>query len=66
MDKITYTLMDPDRPAIVVIFVGQHSHPPWAEEKPDREAKQDLEKVLEAFGVIGATAEQLDNGKPYH
>jgi hypothetical protein len=66
VDKITYTSTDPGRPFIVVIFVGQHSHPPWAEEKPDQEAKKDLEKVLEAFGVLGATAEQLDNGKPYH
>lgn len=45
------------------MFEGQHNHPPWPEEKPTQEAKLDLQKCLDAFGIFGATAEKLDNGK---
>lgn len=60
--KIVYTSLDEKRPIVIVIFEGQHSHPPWPEEKSTQEAKVDLQKCLEAFGIYGATAEKLDNG----
>jgi hypothetical protein len=30
------------KPKVVVIFKGHHSHPPWPEEKPTKEAMEDL------------------------
>ena len=47
---------------MIVMFEGQHTHPPWPEEKAVQEAKVDLQKCIEAFGIYGATAERLDNG----
>jgi hypothetical protein len=55
-------LKDPAKPKVVMIFKGQHSHPPWPEEKPTYEAKEDLRHCLEAFGITGATAGRVDNG----
>ena len=60
--KIVYTSTDRNRPIIVVMFEGRHNHPPWPEEKPMQEAKSDLQKCLDAFGIFGATAEKLNNG----
>jgi hypothetical protein len=60
--KIVYTSKDPSTPKVVVIFESHHSHPPWPEEKPNQEAKEDLKRCLEAFGILGATAHQVDNG----
>jgi hypothetical protein len=60
--KIVYASLDEKRPIVVVIFEGRHTHPPWPEEKAVQEAKVDLQKCLEAFGIYGATAEKLDNG----
>lgn len=60
--KIVYTSTDRNRPIIVVMFEGRHNHPPWPEEKPTQEAKSDLQKCLDAFGIFGATAEKLNNG----
>jgi hypothetical protein len=60
--KIVYTSTDRNRPIIVVMFEGWHNHPPWPEEKPTQEAKSDLQKCLDAFGIFGATAEKLNNG----
>ena len=60
--KIVYTSTEADRPIVVVLFEGRHTHPPWPEEKPTQEAKADLQKCLDAFGIYGATAEKLDNG----
>jgi hypothetical protein len=61
--KIVYTSTDYNRPVIVVMFEGRHNHPPWPEEKLTQEAKSDLQKCLDVFGIFGATAEKLDNGK---
>jgi hypothetical protein len=58
-----YTSKDPLKPRVVVIFKGRHSHPPWPEEKPTREAMDDLNRCLEAFGILGATAAKVDNGE---
>ena len=44
------------------MFEGRHNHPPWPAEKVTQEAKADLQKFLDAFGIYGATAEKLDNG----
>lgn len=60
--KIVYTSLDEKRPIVIVMFEGRHTHPPWPEEKAVQEAKVDLQKCLEAFGIYGATAEKLDNG----
>jgi hypothetical protein len=46
-----------------VIFQGLHSHPPWPEEKPSTAAKDDLQRCLDAFGILGATADRIDNGE---
>ena len=32
------------------MFEGRHSHPPWPAEKVTQEAKDDLQKCLDAFG----------------
>ena len=63
--KIVYTSKDPAKPKVVVIFEGRHSHPPWPEEKPTHEAKEDLRRCLKAFGITGATAGKLDNGQAF-
>ena len=60
--KVVYTSVDRDRPFVVVMFEGRHNHPPWPEEKPTQEAKQDLQKCLEALGILGVTAEKLNSG----
>ena len=60
--KIIYTSLDIKKPIIILMFEGQHNHPPWPAEKVTQEAKMDLQKCLEAFGIYGATAEKLDNG----
>jgi hypothetical protein len=60
--KIIYTSLDIDKPIIVLMFEGRHNHPPWPAEKVTQEAKVDLQKCLEAFGIYGATADKLDNG----
>lgn len=60
--KIVYTSLEPEKPFVVVIFEGRHTHPPWPEEKPTQEAKADLQKCLSAYGIFGATADKLDNG----
>ena len=62
--KIVYTSLEPSRPIVVVMFRGKHSHPPWPEEKLNKDAKADLHKCIEAYGILGATAEKLDNGEP--
>lgn len=49
----------------MIIFEGRHNHPPWPAEKVTQEAKADLQKCLDAYGIYGATAEKLDNGKNY-
>ncbi|KAF8224107.1 hypothetical protein L208DRAFT_1410771, partial [Tricholoma matsutake] len=59
--KIVYTSKDPQNPKFVVIFQGRHLHPPWPEEKPSTAAKDDLQRCLDAFGILGATADRLDN-----
>ena len=64
--KIVYTSLDTDRPIVIVMFEGRHTHPPWPEEKPSQEAKVDLQKCIEAFGIYGATADKLDNGAQIH
>jgi hypothetical protein len=70
--KIVYVSNDPKRPKAVIVFQGRHSHPPWPEEKPSQEAKADLQKCLDALGILGATADKVDNGEhkvftiPYH
>lgn len=63
VQKIVYTSKDCKKPYIVVIFQGHHSHPPWPEEKPTQEAKDDLKRCLDALGISGATADRLDNGR---
>lgn len=63
MKKIVYTSKDPQNPKVVVIFQGRHSHPPWPKEKPSAAAKDDLQRCLDAFGILGATTDRLDNGK---
>ena len=60
--KIIYTSLDIKKPIIVLMFEGRHNHPPWPAEKVTQEAKADLQKCLDAFGIYGATAEKLDNG----
>ena len=60
--KIIYTSLDIKKPILILMFKGQHNHPPWPAEKVTQEAKADLQKCLEAFGIYGATAEKLDNG----
>jgi len=60
--KVVYTSVDSSRPIVIVMFEGRHTHPPWPEEKPTQDAKADLQKCLDAFGIYGATAEKLDNG----
>ncbi|KAF8231855.1 hypothetical protein L208DRAFT_1398188, partial [Tricholoma matsutake] len=59
--KIVYTSKDPQNPKVVVIFQGRHSHPPWPKEKPSAAAKNDLQRCLDAFGILGATTDRLDN-----
>ncbi|KAF8229928.1 hypothetical protein L208DRAFT_1401356, partial [Tricholoma matsutake] len=59
--KIVYTSKDPQNLKVVVIFQGHHSHPPWPEEKPLTATKDDLQRCLDAFGILGATADRLDN-----
>lgn len=63
--KIVYTSKDPQNLKVVVIFEGRHSHPPWPAEKPTQEAKDDLKKCLDVYGIIGATGGRLDNGKSH-
>jgi hypothetical protein len=60
--KIIYTSLDTKKLIIIFLFKGQHNHPPWPAEKVTQEAKTDLQKCLDAFGVYSATAEKLDNG----
>jgi hypothetical protein len=60
--RIIYTSLDIKKPIIILIFEGRHNHPPWPAEKATQEAKEDLQKCLDAFGIYGATAEKLDNG----
>jgi hypothetical protein len=60
--RIIYTSLDIAKPITIVMFEGRHSHPPWPAEKVTHEAKDDLQKCLDAFGIYGATAEKLDNG----
>lgn len=60
--KIIYTSLDLKKPIIILMFEGRHNHPPWPAEKVTQEAKADLQKCLDAFGIYGATAERLDNG----
>lgn len=57
--KIVYVSKNPK---VVVIFQGHHSHPPWPEKKPSWMAKDDLQKCLDALGILGATADRVDNG----
>ncbi|KAF8224794.1 hypothetical protein L208DRAFT_1409572, partial [Tricholoma matsutake] len=59
--KIVYTSKDPQNPKVVVIFQGRHLHPPWPEKKPSTAAKDDLQRCLDAFGILGVTADRLDN-----
>jgi hypothetical protein len=54
---------DPRCPKLVVIFQGLHSHPPWPEEKPSTAAKDDLQRCLDAFRILGATTDRIDNGE---
>ncbi|KAF8229096.1 hypothetical protein L208DRAFT_1288337, partial [Tricholoma matsutake] len=61
VQKIVYTLKDCKKPYVVVIFKSRHLHPPWPEEKPTQEAKDDLKQCLDALGISGATADRLDN-----
>lgn len=60
--RIIYTSIDITKPITIVMFEGRHNHPPWPAEKVTHEAKEDLQKCLDAFGIYGATAEKLDNG----
>lgn len=60
--KVVYTTLDRSRPIFVVMFEGQHTHPPWPTEKSTQDVKADIEKSLAAFGILGATAEKLDSG----
>ena len=60
--KIIYTSLDIKKPIIILMFEGRHNHPPWPAEKVTQEAKADLQKCLDAFGIYGANAEKLDNG----
>jgi hypothetical protein len=46
------------------IFQGRHLNPPWPEEKPSQQAKDDLQKRLNAAKLLGATADRVDNGEP--
>lgn len=57
-----YTSLDINKPIIILMFEGWHSHPPWPAEKVTQEAKDDLQKCLDSFGIYGATTEKLDNG----
>jgi hypothetical protein len=57
-----YTSLDIKKPIVILMFEGRHNHPPWPAEKVTQEAKSDLQKCLDAFGIYGATAEKLDNG----
>lgn len=59
--KIIYTSLNINKPIIILMFEGRHNHPPWPAEKVTQEAKVDLQKCLDAFGIYGATAEKLDN-----
>ena len=58
---IIYTSLDVKKPIVILMFEGRHNHPPWPAEKVTQEAKADLQKCLDAFGIYGATAEKLDN-----
>ena len=60
--RIIYTSIDISNPITIVMFEGRHNHPPWPAEKVTHEAKEDLQKCLDAFGIYGATGEKLDNG----
>ena len=60
--RIIYTSLDINKPFIILMFDGRHNHPPWPAEKVTQEAKEDLQKCLDAFGIYGATAEKLDSG----
>jgi hypothetical protein len=61
--KVVYVSNNSSNPKAVVIFQGCHSHPPWPEEKPKKQAKDDLQKCLNAYGMYGATAGRVDNGE---
>ena len=63
--KIVYTSKDPNVKKVVVIFRGQHSHPPWPEEKPNQDAKDDLKKCVDGLGILGVTGGQVENGLCY-
>jgi hypothetical protein len=56
-----YTSQDPNVRVAIVIFQGRHSHPPWPEEKPNHDAKADLAKCVEGFGVLDATGGRINN-----
>ena len=51
--KIIYTFLDIKKPIIILMFEGRHNHPPWPAEKVTQEAKADLQKYLDAFGIYG-------------
>jgi hypothetical protein len=60
--RIIHTSLNINNPKIILMFEGRHNHPPWPAEKVTHDAKEDLQKCLDAFGIYGATAEKLDNG----
>ncbi|KAG6807418.1 hypothetical protein H0H92_007610, partial [Tricholoma furcatifolium] len=59
--KIVYTSKNPAIPKVVVIFEGQHSHPPWPQEKVTLNGRKDLKKCMDMLGRLGVTGMTVDN-----